>query len=351
MNVVYSSSDSYSEIAGISITSLLENNRDADDVTIYVIDNDISEQNRQNLETIVERYGRTLIFLDKLNIEEISGTKINVGRWHISTFFRLFLATLLPDTVDRVMYVDCDMIIRESLRPVWEMDMAGNYAMAADDCRGERYRADIGLKPDQLYVNNGFLLIDLKAWRENNIEQKYIEFISRYEGDVTYMDQGVLNGVLGAMKLVGLLPLKYNSQTVFYDFDIEEVKKYRNPVLAYTEAQVREYTKDPAIVHFTSSFISGTRPWNIKNDHAFRGEYLHYKSMTPWKDAPLREDDRKLAKKIMTVVCQVLPTNLMLAAISVVHTTLYPMVRNFKGQRKMRRVSAANAVIRLADQP
>ena len=112
MNFVYSSSDSYSEIAGISITSLLENNRDADDVTIYVIDNGISEQNRQNLETIVERYGRTLIFLDKLNIEEISGTKINVGRWHISTFFRLFLATLLPDTVDRVMYVDCDMIIR-----------------------------------------------------------------------------------------------------------------------------------------------------------------------------------------------------------------------------------------------
>jgi len=223
--------------------------------------------------------------------------------------------------------------------------MGGNYAMGADDCRGERYRADICLEPNQIYINNGFLLIDLKAWRENDVEQKFVDFISKYDGDITYMDQGVLNGVLGSMNLVGLMPLRYNTQTVFFDFSFDEIKKYRNPVLAYTEEQIREDTENPVIVHFTSCFISGTRPWNVDNDHAYRDEYLHYKSMTPWKDTPLREDDRKLGKKIMTQICKMLPTGLMLSAISIVHTTLYPMVRDFKGKRSARRVGATAEVI------
>ena len=55
MNVVYSSSDSFAPIAGVAITSLLVNNKDADELNIFLIDNNISEENKRNF--VVREYG------------------------------------------------------------------------------------------------------------------------------------------------------------------------------------------------------------------------------------------------------------------------------------------------------
>ena len=334
MKVVYSSSDIYSEIAGISIVSLLENNKNEDEIVIYIIDNGITPRNKERLESIVQRYGRTLFFLESVDIEKMAGTKINVGRWHISTFYRLLLGSILPEDVERVMYIDCDMIITKSLHDVWNMDMQGKYAMGADDCRGKAYRTNIGLEEEHIYINNGFLLIDLKAWRENNIEQLYLDFINKYNGDITYMDQGVLNGVLGSLDRVGLLPIEYNAQTVLYDFTYEQIGTYRRPLWAYSKEEYTKGIQEPVIVHFTSCFISGTRPWNEKNSHPYRKQFLEYRNMTPWSNEPLWKDDRKTAKKLMTFVCNIVPLPIVLAVFSVLHSKLYPMVRNIKNRIK-----------------
>ena len=338
MNIVYSSSDSYTEMAGTSMVSLFENNKDIVEINLYIIDNGIMEANRKNLFSIADKYGRNIVFLKNLDIEKMANTKIKVGRWHISTFYRLFLSSILPKTVDKVMYIDCDMIILHSLKNIWEMDMQDNFAMGADDCRGGSYRLNIGLESEHIYINNGFLLIDLKAWRENNIEEKYLEFINRYNGDITYMDQGVLNGVLGLMNKVGLLSLKYNAQTVFYDFNYKQIKQYRKPVFAYSQKEYEYAIKNPIIVHFTSCFISGTRPWNVKNNHVLRDRFLQYREMTPWKGKAHWVDDRRMPKKLMTIVCNLLPLSLVLTMISIVHSKLYPMVRNIKNRVSNRKI-------------
>lgn len=330
MDIVYSSSDAYSEIAGVSIYSLFLNNQEVDDITVYIIDNGISDINRERLLQISEKFKRNLIFLKNINIEQLTETKINVGRWHISTFYRLFLGSILPESVERVIYIDCDMIILQSLKNVWKMDFAGMFALGADDCRGSAYRINIGLEPNHIYINNGFLLINLRAWRQNNVEQQYIDFIHKYKGDITYMDQGVLNGVLGSQNLVGLLPPSYNAQTVFYDFNYKQITMYRRPVWAYSEETLDQAISNPVVVHFTSCFISGTRPWNEKNNHPYRAKFLEYRSQTPWADMPLWKDDRKLAKKIMTVVCRWIPKAILLRVFAVLHSKLYPMVRNIK---------------------
>ena len=62
MNIVYSSSDSYCEIAGISILSLLEHNRNVKELNLYLIDNNISKINKQKLEGMTASFGRTLTF-------------------------------------------------------------------------------------------------------------------------------------------------------------------------------------------------------------------------------------------------------------------------------------------------
>ena len=63
MNVVYSSSDSYAPIAGVSIMSLLHNNTDADEINIYMIDNNISDENKKRFENMVDKFGRNIVFI------------------------------------------------------------------------------------------------------------------------------------------------------------------------------------------------------------------------------------------------------------------------------------------------
>ena len=334
MNVAYSTSDLYSELAATSIASLLENSKDVDEINVYVIDIGISEKHRQDLLDLAAAYGRHLEFLEDLNVEDIAHTKIDVGRWHISTFSRLFLLHVLPEGMDKIIYIDCDMIIRHSLKTLWEMDMEGTWCMSADDCRGKMYRKDIGIPMDSIYTNNGLMVIDLDAWRKNDVESKFIDFINEYHGDITYMDQGVLNGVFQPLKKVKLLPISYNAQTVCYDLGYDGLQACRKPVWAYTRDEFERGIGDPTVVHFTTCFMSGTRPWFKVDHHPYRVEFLKYRSLTAWKDEPLWDDKTPGKKKLMTKVSQTLPKPITYGIIHVAHVWAYPIVRSLKKKLK-----------------
>ena len=76
MNVVYSSSDSYAPIAGVSICSLLKNNTDADEINIYMIDNNISAENKQRFENLANEYKRNIIFIPQPDLNKQAGVDI-----------------------------------------------------------------------------------------------------------------------------------------------------------------------------------------------------------------------------------------------------------------------------------
>ena len=229
MNIVYSSSDSYAPIAGVSIMSLLHNNTDSESINIYMIDNSISAENKHRFEEMVGKYGRTIHFIPQPDLNKKAGVEIEVGRWNISTFFRLFLCTILPDDIDRCIYLDCDTVIRHSLKEFWETDLGDKVVAAVDDCRSDRYKTELNLDSNSTYTNNGVLLIDLKSWREMNVEKEFLDFIIAHNGDITYVDQGVLNGVLAKKGLVKVVHTKYDAMTVFFDFNFKDLMKVRKP--------------------------------------------------------------------------------------------------------------------------
>lgn len=328
MNIIYSSSDAYSELAGVSITSLFENNKNIDDISVYIIDNGISEKNKENFHKIANLYHRSIIFLPKIDIEKTLKVDIYTGRWNIGTFFRLYLGTILPKEIDRVLYLDCDTIVRGNLNELYNTDLGKCIVAGVDDCRSPLYRKELGLKDDSIYINNGVLLVDLEKWRKNSLEEEFSNFIKKHKGDCTYMDQAPLNSILGKRDLIYELPSKYNAQRVFFDFSYDELLNLRKPLHHLSKEEYIEAINSPIIVHFTPVFISGTRPWQVKDNHKFRNEYLHYKSISPWKDVPLRKDDRKFCKKIMTTCCKILPRFLLIRIMSYLHAKWYPNKRN-----------------------
>lgn len=122
---LYSSSDSYAFLTGISILSLLENNKECDSICIYIMDNHISNENRNKLIEVVEKYNREITFVPMPDMKELTGQEIDTRRWNISTFGRLYMASALPDTVHKMLNIDCDTIIVDSIEPLWNTDMTG----------------------------------------------------------------------------------------------------------------------------------------------------------------------------------------------------------------------------------
>ena len=64
------------------------------------------------------------------------------------------------------------------------------------DTAGTMYRNQVGIKKKTVemkkYINSGFMLINLKKWRDDNIEYQFLQFIRKYDGKVPCCDQGTL---------------------------------------------------------------------------------------------------------------------------------------------------------------
>lgn len=134
LHVVYASDDRFAEILGVSLTSLYENNKGMDAINIYVLCNKISDVNKEMLESISRTYGRSSIcWIPAKDISKELQMEDAVDRGSSSQYARLFVSSVLPENLKRVLYLDCDTIIIHPLDELWNIDMQGKTIAALKD--------------------------------------------------------------------------------------------------------------------------------------------------------------------------------------------------------------------------
>lgn len=74
--------------------------------------------------------------------------------------------------LDRVISLDVDTIVCDSLQPMWDMDMEGKWFAAVPEYQG-KYRPF-----GKTYYNFGVVVYNLKQMREDGIDDKVIEFLN-----------------------------------------------------------------------------------------------------------------------------------------------------------------------------
>lgn len=328
MNIVYSSSDSYAPIAGVSMYSLLCNNRDAAEINIFMIDNRISEENKQKMRRMCDDFHRSIRFIPIADIEKLAGASIDIGRWNISTFSRLFYASLLPASVEKVIHVDCDTMVLSSLEPLWNTDIEGKIVAGALECIGDNYKTEVGLDPSDTYINAGNILLNLKKIREDGTEELFKRYI-REHSQLSFVDQAVINACVKSSEKQ-VISLRYNLYSIVYYIDYKNLKYAKRVRTYYSEDELNEAKDNPCIVHFTSCFMDGTRPWMEHNAHPLVHQYLAYRKASPWGELPLWQDDRGKAKKASVKLFNALPQGLTARAVGVVHGIIIPAAHKFK---------------------
>ncbi|ROZ26559.1 glycosyltransferase family 8 protein [Enterococcus faecium] len=294
-HIVYASDDRFAEILGVSLVSLYENSRDMGDIIVYVLDSGIKEENKNKLLSVSKNYGRTDVqFIPAKDISQKLEIKVATDRGNLSQYARLFVSSDLPENLGRILYLDCDIIIKQSISELWNLNLHGKIIGALMDAFSKYYRANIGLEENDIMFNSGVMLIDLDKWRENQVEDKLLEFISRKNGWIQQGDQGALNAILS--KDTYCFEPRFNSVTIFYDFNYKEMMIYRRPPRFYTQEEVCVAVDNPMLIHFTTSFKS-IRPWVIGCKHRYVSEWYKHKEMSPWKDSELWNDNRPQWKK------------------------------------------------------
>ncbi|MFU1798323.1 glycosyltransferase family 8 protein [Paenibacillus azoreducens] len=202
---------SYAEHAAAVLTSVFRNT--GSQINVHILhDETLTEENKLRLVQLSSSFNHTINFYPVTLPPEISealaGT-ISMNRWTSGSMYRLLIPSLIP--TDKVIYLDCDVIVNMDISELWATDLGGCYLGAIHD-QGIMGVAHIvaafGLNPES-YFNSGVILFGL-----NNIRQKlnwYEEMVNflRSHPDTTMPDQDVLNHVFGR----NFLPLdqRFNS--------------------------------------------------------------------------------------------------------------------------------------------
>ncbi|MCM1234203.1 MAG: glycosyltransferase family 8 protein [Ruminococcus flavefaciens] len=328
MNILYASDNNFSEIMGISILSLFENNKDVEDIRIYIVNDNISEDNCRKIESIFTKYNRTMpIWKAIRSINEVLKVEVYEDRFSQTQFARLFLEKIIDKNDERILYLDCDTIVHDSLKELWDMPLNGKMGAVLADAFSPLYRANIGLEKNDLMFNSGVMLIDMVKWREEFVGHQLRAFIRAHRGMVQQGDQGVLNAVLS--KKVCVFSPRYNLVTNYSAFTYGDMMLYRKPVNIYSEEEIEEAKVEPCIIHYTSSFMVA-RPWENGAEHPYKKVWDYYKSISPWKEEIQKEKQMKRWKMAYVKLSEKVPYRVSLVCSGLLQAYVRPVYGRWK---------------------
>lgn len=215
------------KMAAVTIKSLLIASAGRCDYDIYcVVNADVTEELRDIVRGIVDGSGSTVNFVVGNNDFDESSR----GKWPVAMWYRLMLPKLVPN-VDRIIYADLDILFFNDLIDIYEYDLGDNI-IAAVPTR------------TNMYINSGFLLMNLKKIREENIYDVWVQ--DSKDHDYYNPDQDVLNYTLKGR--IAFLPLRYNFQ-LSHGSRIFKI---------YSEAQLDDLKHNLVVLHY-SDYI---KPWS-----------------------------------------------------------------------------------------
>lgn len=196
--VFFSSDDNYLPFLDVAIGSLIENASRECKYRIIILNTGISSD---GMATVMAREcdGFRIEFTDIT--DRLSGIKSrlkDVYHFSLVTYYRLFIGSLFPE-YDKIVYLDCDLVVLGDVSRLYNTDIGDSIIAAAPEAfvrstpEFREYASEaLGVNPDE-YVNAGVLLMNLEAFRENRIEEKFINLISEYDFDLIDPDQAYLN--------------------------------------------------------------------------------------------------------------------------------------------------------------
>lgn len=278
MNIVYTTNDAFADKVGTSICSVYENNRDVEELSVYVIGQDLSLDNKKKFRRLAKRHGREIWLIDLGPLEEYFDFPLEAKGWSPIVLSRLLMDKLLPDTLERALYLDGDTVDIRSLGDLWATDLHGKVLGGCIEATYDRKKKrKLGLE-SYPYINAGVLLVDLKKWKEADCFRRIVVYYQEHQTELFAAEQDAINAVL--KDEIYYLPPKYNFYNIYWFYPYRVLRKLMGQAHYYAHQTYDESMRNPTIIHY----LGEERPWRKGNHHRFLKYYEKYHARTPWKD-------------------------------------------------------------------
>lgn len=281
LNILYQFNEKYVPYAGVSIVSLLDNNKECDSICIYLLCENVSTESKVRLRGQIEKYNRQSVIIDASDVvEKIKKLGINSYRNSYATNIKMFVNDFIPDTVGRLIYIDCDTIVEGDISELASIEIDGCPIAMSLDSLCKNHKKEVGFDKNDSYFNGGMILYDMKSWHDERCEEKLVDLLC--DGRTTYMapDQDMLNIALKG-RIYDLGP-KYNLQPMHFVYSYKLYYKYFGFGNYYSQECIDDAVESPKIIH-TFRYL-GQFPWHKDSLHPCTDRFDKYLAMSDWKD-------------------------------------------------------------------
>lgn len=187
------------------------------------------------------------------------------ARYPREMYYRLLAPQFIPNSVDRVLYLDADILVINSIRTLWEMDLKGNCFAAAShtgltNVVGGINRVRLQTKHD--YYNTGVILMDLKKARTMVEAEAIFQTVNKRQATLILPDQDVFNYLYGG----DTLPIEEE----LWNYDTRDYSSYL--IRSEGEHTMDWVVQNTVILHYCSK----DKPWESSRFNAFNLLYKHY---------------------------------------------------------------------------
>ena len=193
-NILVTLDRNYLKVLSVMLYSLSQSDPDAV-VTVSVANNRLTEDDFSSLRTLIPRTE----FVDVRVCDELlSGAPIS-DRYPKEMYFRLFAAQYLPQELDRILYLDPDLVILNDLRGLYSIDFQNHLFAASSHIESTFFknvnRHRLHLSKEARYINSGVMMLNLSLLRKEQHPQEIYDFINEHKTSLLLPDQDILNAL------------------------------------------------------------------------------------------------------------------------------------------------------------
>lgn len=264
MNVAISFDQNFITPTYVFLTSVFDNNKDQK-ISFHAIATGVADKDKQEIASYVQQHGADINYytIDDQNLSNFIVPEHSY--FTVATYYRLFFPSLVPNHVQKLLYIDTDTVVVGNLSKLYQTDIQPYPAAAALDT-AVIIRPDLGIKQPGHYFNAGVLLIDINKWREQKISEKSIQFLIDFPEKIQWVDQDALNAVL----YQNIYKLHSGYNVTFYDIPQD-----------LPRSKYKKFVADQYIIHYTTGLH---KPWSLRGENKLRYIYHHYLKKSPRKD-------------------------------------------------------------------
>jgi lipopolysaccharide biosynthesis glycosyltransferase len=253
-NIILNIDNKYVDYCCVFIISCLKYN----EAKFHILHNGLDCKSIEKIKSICEPKGNVSFYqIDSSLFKNMPVSE----KWPEAIYYRILISEVLPKDIKRVLYSDCDVMIRGCIDELWETELEGFSVAAVEDVLSPIAPMSeiLGCDPYNGYFNSGVMLINLDYWRENNISNKCLDYINDNLNIIKHPDQDALNYVLNnTWKRVHC---KWNFLSAYQNLYYDEYH-----LMADYEKKIKNY---PVVIHF-----SGVKPWSSKCRSIYKYEYF-----------------------------------------------------------------------------